>query len=1188
MGPKDEPRDDEPLDPATREAAEAASDPDFEGWDGLVSRSAPELAGILGRLRDLQEISRRHARPALACREELDCAHAGGESGAHQADALLPDGSANLGGRGPLGGTVPVTWGPLVLREKVGEGANGVTYRPFDPRLQREVALKLQVHSAGPSEPSLAEARRLARVRHPNVLSVHGADNFDGLAGIWTDLLQGETLEEKLLRDGPFGESETSIIGIDLCRGLSAVHRAGLVHGDVKAANVMSEDDGSIVLLDFGSGRTFDLGAGAPEGTKPLVDTESRISGTPLALAPEVFSGDDPNPRTDIYALGTLLYRLSTGRYPIPAETIDELIERHRRGTPVSFRDAVPTASDAFAAVVDRCLAADPGLRFGDVREVEEALSRVPFLASGGLPDQRRATCPNNVPRAISSFVGRRGQVAEIAERTRNHRLVTLTGVGGAGKTRIAVVVATRLLVGRFREVRFAELASVRQEDRVPATVGAALASSSRVPATGSRRSSAAWRIGRSCSSWTTASTSSPAPRGSSPRSSDAVPNSASSARVGNLSGSSGSSSTRYLLSNFLLSGDLLSIAILSNVLCVGTRGRNVAGRRSEASTSESVALFVERARDVGNEIDLSVDGDRVAEICSRLDGNPLAIELAAARTRALTLAEIHTRLDDRFRLLSSRDAREPRHQTLTALIDWSHELLDDAETVLFRRFAVFLGGATLEAVEVICAGGSVDRSDVLDLVSRLVERHLLELDRERSRYRMLETIHVYAKRKLEESGETADVLARYREYFAGLTNRARESVRGEGEALWIRRYHADVENVRSALHSAPEDGSWTSLAPFEASFVYLCAMTGSWKEGAARGARALERGASAPSAQPRPDRCDLLRFTASLYLQLGQIEQAQAWLEEALRLAQSLGDRRRLHATYGVLGNLARNRGEFERALELHSEALEIATDIGDPMGIRIELTNLGGLHRQRGDDVLARSHHETVIEAARSVGDRRSAAYSLCVVGYLDETEDRLDRAHAAYDESLQIRRELGDRWGVAASLTGLAGVLRRQANYAGAASLIEEALEILHEMGDRISYVRGLTNLALVRFEQKNVGAELSTLREIFMAAPGAGAIQDLNKAFELLATVLMDDGRLDLAASVLSAETSIRDAYPPAIHAEVDRTFGPLKTRLRELTGEETIPGAERGDAPGLGEAVQTALDVIERVDSTSAF
>src|SRR5262245_9526750 len=221
----------------------------------------------------------------------------------------LPEPSSASGGNvlssinAETAAAIPATaaWGPLRLLERVGEGAFGDVYRAWDPRLDREVALKLLKHRDSRHDPEAAgsgtevrvvdEGRLLARVRHPNVVTVHGADRIDGLVGLWMEFVRGRTLEAVLRDHGPFGAQEAALIGLDVCRALSAVHGAGLVHRDIKAQNVMREAGGRIVLMDFGTGR------------EDLQDGPAQLAGTPLYLAPEVFAGAPPTPRGDIYGV---------------------------------------------------------------------------------------------------------------------------------------------------------------------------------------------------------------------------------------------------------------------------------------------------------------------------------------------------------------------------------------------------------------------------------------------------------------------------------------------------------------------------------------------------------------------------------------------------------------------------------------------------------------------------------------------------------------------------------------------------------------------------------------------------------------------------------------------------------------------------------------------------------------------
>jgi serine/threonine protein kinase/tetratricopeptide (TPR) repeat protein len=257
-------------------------------------------------------------------------------------------------------------WGRLTIRAKLGEGVFGEVYRAYDSLLDREVALKL-ARAIDPShtERFVSEARRLARVRHPNVLVVHGADVSEGRMGMWTDLLRGTTLAQYLASKGPLEPREAALIGVELCRALTAVHDEGIVHRDLKAANVMREPGGRVVLMDFGSGGELQADGVAPNG---------HVYGTPLLMAPEQIRGDAVGQQADTYSLGVLLYNAVTGEYPITGGSLTELIERHISGKRVLLQTRRPDLPSRFVQVIDRSVDPDPRHRFQTARDMEHDL----------------------------------------------------------------------------------------------------------------------------------------------------------------------------------------------------------------------------------------------------------------------------------------------------------------------------------------------------------------------------------------------------------------------------------------------------------------------------------------------------------------------------------------------------------------------------------------------------------------------------------------------------------------------------------------------------------------------------------------------------------------------------------------------------------------------------------------------
>lgn len=282
-------------------------------------------------------------------------------------------------------------WGHLEIIEQIGQGSFGNVYRARDTRLDRDVALKLLRkgrQSSELAEKILHEGRILARVRHRNVVAVFGAEDRDGRVGLWMEYIRGRTLEQLLRSTGAFGAREAALIGQELCRALAAVHKAGLVHRDVKAQNVMREEGGRLVLMDFGAGQFVQAAGAAPSG---------RLTGTPLYLAPEILQGEEATVRSDIYGLGVLLFHLVTAQYPVSAASLDDLRQAHRERRRLRLHDARPDLADDFARVVERATHPEVPRRYASAGAMQEALAR-----SLGL-DSTIALDPRALPAATAS-----------------------------------------------------------------------------------------------------------------------------------------------------------------------------------------------------------------------------------------------------------------------------------------------------------------------------------------------------------------------------------------------------------------------------------------------------------------------------------------------------------------------------------------------------------------------------------------------------------------------------------------------------------------------------------------------------------------------------------------------------------------------------------------------------------------
>jgi tetratricopeptide (TPR) repeat protein len=370
-------------DSALLEIASSVADGQAVDWPAVAALATDERErALISRLQIIASIGDVH--------RSTDDAEAPPADGASTLDVRgrvvghIRPAAGTLAGRGAAAtppddpATTGVRWGRLLLQERVGAGVYGEVFRAFDESLRRDVAVKL-LRASGRSADLLAakvlnEGRLLARVRHRNVVTVHGVDSHDGRVGLWMEFIRGNTLEQLLERQGPFGGREASLLGQDLCRALAAVHAAGLVHRDVKAQNVIREEGGRLVLMDFGTGLLLE----DDEAVKA-----SPVAGTPLYLSPEVLGGADASPQSDIYSLGVLLFHLVTGSYPYLARSLQELRRMQERGERKRLHDLRPDLSEGFVHVVERALEADPAERYASVGAMQRGLTHALGLESG-------------------------------------------------------------------------------------------------------------------------------------------------------------------------------------------------------------------------------------------------------------------------------------------------------------------------------------------------------------------------------------------------------------------------------------------------------------------------------------------------------------------------------------------------------------------------------------------------------------------------------------------------------------------------------------------------------------------------------------------------------------------------------------------------------------------------------------
>ena len=508
---------------------------------------------------------------------------------------------------------------------------------------------------------------------------------------------------------------------------------------------------------------------------------------------------------------------------------------------------------------------------------------------------------------------------------------------------------------------------------------------------------------------------------------------------------------------------------------------------------AEAVRLFVERAAAVQPAFAVTERNARpIAELCRRLDGLPLALELAAARVRALGVEDLLARLEDRFRLLTggARTAAG-RHQTLRAAVDWSYDLLTARERALFARVSVFAGGFTLEAAEAVGAGEGTGAADVLDLLTRLVDQSLVAVDAQpdgTARYRLLETLRQYGQQRLAASGEADAVRDRHAAHYAALAERAEPELRGPDSAAWHERLERDLGNVRGALGWAAAGGpAGTGLRLATALYWFW-----NWRrplEGRAWLARLLAL--PAPGGPARPGaavgpapRARALSAAALFAVDEGDLEAAQAQGEEALALARRAGDRPAIALTLYALGCVASARGEDAAARSRLEASLVLFQELNHSVGMAGALRGLAMAARGR-DDALAEAHLRRALALHRAAGDRSGTAGVLGQLGSLARARGDHAGAHEAYEESLALFREAGDPQGCALALGRLAGLAAARGEHAAARAAYAASLRGFQAVGRRRAVALTLRGLSAV------AGAEGRWERALRLAAAAAAA-------------------------------------------------------------------------------------------------
>jgi predicted ATPase/DNA-binding SARP family transcriptional activator/DNA-binding CsgD family transcriptional regulator len=690
-------------------------------------------------------------------------------------------------------------------------------------------------------------------------------------------------------------------------------------------------------------------------------------------------------------------------------------------------------------------LGTDPAASSRALRE-EIATGRFPLLETpslGSAPKKPPGAGKNNLPTPRTSFVGREREIVESKRELAMTRLLTLTGVGGSGKTRLALEVA-RDLVGAYPDgVWLVELAPLSEGKLVPQAVA--------------RTMRVREQPGRPL--------------------------------IDTLTEALHKKSTLLVLDNCEhladsvahLADTLLDLCSHLRVLSTSREPLKAEGEvlwrvsslsvpdttrlpaAGELMSYDAVRLFVERTRLRLSAFELTPhNATAVVEVCTKLEGIPLAIELAAARMDVLTAEQIAQRLDRALGLLTGGREADRRHRTLRATLDWSFELLSEPERKLFCRLSVFAGGWTLEAAEAVGAGGGIEEGEVVELFLMLVDKSLVVSGAEEGgfRYGMLEPIRQYARERLDESGEAQAMERTHAEYFLALAEEAEPRLWESGDKAWFGRLEREHDNIRAAL-------SWTlEYGEAELALRLSGALRWFWRARGyhGEGRRWLERALSEEGRTSAEARAKALDGVGWLSSEQHDIDRVQAAAEEGLELSEEAGIGGVILADFkNLLGEAAWLRGDYERAAELFEESLGLHREVRNNRGVVWSVCSLAVVSGERGDYERAKELYEEGIALSRKMGGALPLGDLLISAGYVYLLEGDHERATALNEEAAELYRKRGSRGGLRYALDNLGWAALVREDHERARALHEESLVLCKEIGDKFIGSASLEGLA-----------------------------------------------------------------------------------------------------------------------------
>jgi non-specific serine/threonine protein kinase len=962
--------------------------------------------------------------------------------------------------------------GKYKILSAIGAGGMGEVFLAIDTRLDRQVTIKILPADVAQNPDRLRrfalEAKAASALNHPNVITIHEIGETDSTLFIVTEYIEGKTLRAHI-KQNSFALGNVLDIGIQIASALQTVHTVNIVHRDIKPENIMIRPDGLVKILDFGIAKLVEKRFESidSDATTEIEQqtAEGMIIGTAAYMSPEQAQGKEVDARSDIFSFGVVLYETVSGQQPFAGENTIDIIVKILHQEPTALNKLIPEIHPALERIINKTLRKDRNERYQSTKDLLVDLKTLQRLIESEtktelLPTQLAEINaetlvyiaetnkedlefpPNNLTENPLPIVGREKEIAEIKNLLlqKNTRLTTLTGIGGTGKSTLAQAVARELLTEFSDGVFFIELADISNHELVVSTI--------------------AHPIGVKEGEGTTILE----------MLKDYLRDKQMLLVVDNFEQVMAAAPQ---ISELLSATNRLKILITSReLLQLRTEQEYIVPPLvvpsnvdsiplEELSSYEAIKLFVERAQNAKADFVLTNENAQyVAKICARLEGLPLAIELAAARVKILTPQAILIKLENGLKILTGGSKDLPvRQQTMRGAVGWSYELLSEDEKQFFRRLSVFASGFTLEGAEAVCFSNETDETQVelLDLVTSLVDKSLLvskEQSSGETRFRMLEIVREYALESLEASGEAEEIRHKHADYFLHLGQKAAWHFQGAESAEWFNRLEEEHNNIRAALRWSLEND--VNIATRLAGAVWhFWSVRGHLMEGGDWLKAALVRGSSNI---PKAVRFKLLNALGWLELLQGDYKMAWKTHKEALAESAAANDLRQIGMSKSALAAVASRQGDFTTAQKFIEEGMENSRKLDDKSGIYFWLMMLGDIARIQNDNTAARPLFEEALQIIRQQSNKDGVSSNLNNLGAVMFELGDFKAARSYFAESLAIAKELRNKINISYNLDGFAALatkdrqLERAARLAGLAEYLRESIGYEIEPAER----------------------------------------------------------------------------------------------------------------------------------------